>query len=97
MNKSEHKKPWINVSQQLYLLCDFFSECAINPLFYSLSGGASVLSRLLSLVFVTWRVLSKQILILTKFNRRGNFKGVTGFTKQTELYPYKCRSKSPTS
>ena len=37
----------------------------------------------------------KQQLILTKFNRPGNIKGVAGFKKQTELYPYKCRSKSP--
>ena len=71
--------------------------CAINPLFYSLSGGTSVLSRLLPLVCVKWRVFLKQQLILTKFNLPGNFKGVTGFKKQTELYPYKCRSKSPTS
>ena len=41
--------------------------------------------------------LLKQQLILTKFNRPGNLKGLTGFKKQTELYPYKCRSKSPTS
>ena len=39
----------------------------------------------------------KQQLILTKFNRPCNLKGVAGFKKQTELYPYKCWSKSPTS
>ena len=49
------------------------------------------------MVCVKWRVFSKQQLIPTKFNRPGNLKGVTGFKKQTELYPYKCRSKSPTS
>ena len=69
----------------------------MNPVFYSLSGGASVSSRLIPLVCVKWRVFSEQQLILTKFNRPGNFIGVTGFKKQTELYPYKCRSKSPTS
>ena len=31
------------------------------------------------------------------FNRAGNRKGVAGFKKQTELYPYKNRSKSLTS
>ena len=31
------------------------------------------------------------------FKRPGNLKGLTGFMKQTELYPFKCRSKSPTS
>ena len=30
------------------------------------------------------------------FKRPGNLKGSTGFMKQTELYPFKCRSKSPT-
>ena len=35
------------------------------------------------MVCVKWRVFSKQILILKKFNRPGNFKGVTGFQKQT--------------
>ena len=29
------------------------------------------------------------------FNRAGNRKGVAGFKKQTKLYPYKNRSKSP--
>ena len=32
-----------------------------------------------------------------EFNRAGNIKGVPGFKKQTELYPYKYRSKSPTA
>ena len=49
------------------------------------------------MVCVKWRVFSKRQLILTKFNRPGNLKEVTGFEQQTELYPYKCRSKSPTS
>ena len=31
-----------------------------------------------------------------QFNRASNLKGVTVFKKQTELYPYKNRSKSPT-
>ena len=31
-----------------------------------------------------------------QFNRAGNLKGVDGFKKQTELYPYKNRSTSPT-
>ena len=31
-----------------------------------------------------------------QFNRVGNLKGVAGFKKQLELYPYKNRSKSPT-
>ena len=31
------------------------------------------------------------------FNRAGNRKGVAGFKKQTDLYPYKNWSKSPTS
>ena len=30
-----------------------------------------------------------------QFNRAGNPKGVAGFKKQTELYLYKHRSKSP--
>ena len=55
-------------------------------MFYSLSGGASVSSRLIPLVCVKWRVFSEQQLILTKFNRPGNFKGVTGFKKQTEFF-----------
>ena len=29
------------------------------------------------------------------FKRPGNLNGVTGFMKQTELYPFKCRSKGP--
>ena len=94
LNKSEHEKPWIKPPQQLYLLS---KECGINPVLYSWSGGASVLSRILPLVCVKWRVLSKQQLILTKFNRPGNFKEVTGFKKKTELCSYKCRSKSATS
>ena len=32
-----------------------------------------------------------------QFHRPGNLKGVAGFKILTELYPYKCRSKSPTS
>ena len=32
-----------------------------------------------------------------QFNPAGNLKGVAGFKKQTELYPHKHRSKSPTS
>ena len=39
----------------------------------------------------------KQQLILTKFNRPCNLKGVAGLRKQAELYPRKCWSKSPTS
>ena len=31
------------------------------------------------------------------FKRPGNIKGVPGFIKQTELYPFKCESESPTS
>ena len=31
-----------------------------------------------------------------QFHRSGNLKGVAGFKILTELYPYKCRSKSPT-
>ena len=38
------------------------------------------------MIYVKWRVISKKQLILTKFNRPGNLKGVTGFKKQTELY-----------
>ena len=38
----------------------------------------------------------KHDLIVTKFNRPGNSKGLTGFNKQTELYPYNCRRKRPT-
>ena len=34
--------------------------------------------------------------INSQLNRAGNLKGVAGFKKQTELYPYKCRSMSPT-
>ena len=29
--------------------------------------------------------------------KAGNLKAVAGFKKETELYPYKCRSKSSTS
>ena len=57
-------------------------DCAINPLLCTFSGGASVSSRLLPLVCVKWRVFSKQELILTKFNRPGNLKGVTGLRKK---------------
>ena len=32
-----------------------------------------------------------------QFNRADNHKGVAGFKRQTEFYPYKNRSKSPTS
>ena len=32
-----------------------------------------------------------------QFNCTGNFKRVAGFKKETELYPYKHRSKSPIS
>ena len=32
-----------------------------------------------------------------QFHRPGNLKVVAGFKILTELYPYKCRSKSPTS
>ena len=72
-------------------------DCAISPLIHTFSAGDSESSGFFPLVCVKWRVFSKQQLILTKFNRPGNLKGVTGFKKQTELYPYKCRSKSPTS
>ena len=40
--------------------------------------------------------VSKHALIVTKFNRPGNLKGLTGFNKQTELYPYKCQRIGPT-
>ena len=78
----------------MYVKC---LECAINPLIHTFRGGASVSSSLLPLVCVKWRVFSKQQLILTLFKRPGNLKGVAGFKKQTELYSYKCRSKSSTS
>ena len=39
----------------------------------------------------------KQQLILAKFNRPCNFKGVAGFNKLTELPQYECRIKTPTS
>ena len=32
-----------------------------------------------------------------QFTLAGNLKGVAGFKKETELYPYKNRRKSPTS
>ena len=51
---------------------------------------------LLPLVCVKWCVFPKHELIVTKFNRPGNLKGLTGFNKQTELYPYKCRRKGLT-
>ena len=72
-------------------------DCTINPLIHTYSGGASVSSKLLPLVCVKWRVFSKQHLILTMSKRPCNLTGVAGFKKQTELYPYKCRSKTPTS
>ena len=62
-------------------------ECAINRIFHTFSGGASVSSRLLPLVCVKWRVFSKQQLILTTFKRPGNLKEVASFKKQTELNP----------
>ena len=31
------------------------------------------------------------------FKRPGDLIGVTGLMKQTELYPFKCENKSPTS
>ena len=71
-------------------------EGAIIALLYSSSGSVSVLSRLLSTVCVKWRVFSKEQLIVTMFKRPGNIKGVTGFKKQAELYPYKCCKRSPT-
>ena len=74
-----------------------FLKCAISPLSHSFSGDPLVSSRCLPLVCVNWRVFLKQQLILTMFKRPGNLKGVNGFKKQTELYPYKCQSKSPTS
>ena len=43
-------------------------DCAINLLIHTFSGGASVSTRLLALVCAKWRVLSKQQLILPKFN-----------------------------
>ena len=72
-------------------------DCAINPLIHTFSGGASVSSRLFRWVCRKWRVFLKQQLILTMLRRPDNLKGVAGFKKQTELYPYKCRSKSPTT
>ena len=48
------------------------------------------------MVCVKWRVFSKQQLIFTMFKRPGFPKGVACFSKQTKLYPYKCRTKSPT-
>ena len=97
LNKTEHKQPYIRAPQQLHLLSEVFLDCVINPLLRTFSGGASVSLRLLPLVCVKWRVFLNQQLILTKFNRPGNIKGVACFKKQTELYPYKCRSKSRTS
>ena len=72
-------------------------ECGINPRIHTFSGWASVSSRLLPLLCVKWLVFSKQQLIFIMFKRSGNLKGVAWFKKQTELYQYKCWSKSPTS
>ena len=47
--------------------------------------------------FAKWPLFSNQQEILTMFKCPGNHKGVAGVKKQTDLYPYKCRSKSPTS
>ena len=69
----------------------------MNPLIHTFSGNASVSSKLFPLVYAKWRVFSKQQLIVTKFNRPGNLKGVPGSKKQTELNPQKCLSKSSTS
>ena len=46
----------------------------MNHLLHCLSGGASILSRLLPLLCDKWRLFLKQQLMLTKFNRPGNFK-----------------------
>ena len=53
-------------------------DCNFNPLNHTVSLGASYSSGLLLLVFVKWRVFSKQQLILTMFNRPGNLNGVAG-------------------
>ena len=69
----------------------------IDPVIHTFSGDTSVSSRLPPLVCLKWRVFTKQQLIITMFKRPGYLKGVACFMKQTELHPYKCRSKSPTS
>ena len=66
----------------------------INVLLLLLSRCAS--SRSFSLCFVLNGVCFKAR-INPQFNRAGNLKGVAAFKKETELYPYKHRSKSPTS
>ena len=46
---------------------------------------------------MAWFFFKKQ-LILVMFYRPCNLEGVGGYNKkQTELYPYKCWSKGPTS
>ena len=60
-------------------------DCAITTLMHTFSEGALVSSRLRPLVCIKWRVLSKQQLILTKFNLPANLKGMAGFKRQTEL------------
>ena len=68
----------------------------MNPFLHSLSGSASNRLRLLALACFNWPVCFKAR-INAQFNRACNLKVVAGFKKQTELYPYKHRSKSPTS
>ena len=70
-------------------------ECAINPLLHSLSGSASNPG-----LFLLWFLQMASFFkarINRQFHRPGNLKGVAGFKILNKLYPYKCRSKSPTS
>ena len=94
LNKSEHKQPWIRRSPHLYLVSEVFRVRNKSSLLFV--DWKHFSSRLLPSVCVKWRVFPTRELFVTKFNRPGNLKGLTGFKKQTELYPYKCRSKSPT-
>ena len=71
-------------------------DCTINLLLHTFSGGALVSSTLLPFVCVKWRVFLRQQ-VQSSCNLPGNFKGVAGFKRQTELYPNKYRSKSAKS
>ena len=87
MNESEHKEPWIKAPQQLYLLRELLRVRNKSSLLFFESRRFGVIKASSFGLCQMVCVFSKQQLILTKFNRPGNFKGMTGFRKLTELYP----------
>ena len=93
-NSTEHKQPEIRAPHQLYLASEVFRVCNKWSFYILWVEALLIQASSFGLCQMAWVLKAR---INPQFHRPGNLKGVAGFKIITELYPYICRSKSPTS